>query len=420
MRSFLKYCKFSDFPIENLPYGIFTAPGKLKPRIGVAIADSILDLNEISQLFDGPELKKHQHVFKESTLNRFMGLTPKAWKEARSTIQNILSEDNPVLQNDDILRKKAFTRQSEAKMHLPAQIGDFTDFSSSIHHAKNAGNLFRGKENAIATNWKHLPVAYHCRASTVVISGTPIHRPYGQAVLEDGGLPVFGPSKLMDYELEMAFFVGGTNNLGEPIKVENAQDHIFGFVIMNDWSARDILSWEYVPLGPFVSKNFSTTISPWVVTTFALEPFKTDNYPQEPEPLSYLRHSDNFNYDIHLQVDVSPKGDTMSRTVCRSNFKNLYWTPKQQLAHHTITGCKMNPGDLLGSGTISGESPESFGSTLELAWKGTKPRNLLDGSQNKFLQDGDTVTMTAVCKGDTYNIGFGTCVGTLLPPKNIY
>ncbi|XP_056645521.1 fumarylacetoacetase-like [Diorhabda sublineata] len=419
MKSFLKYSKSCDFPIENLPYGVFSTPEKTNPRIGVAIADSILDLSEVSHLFTGPELKSNQHVFKAPTLNLLMGLSPKAWKEARETIQSILSENNKILQNDHKLRERALISQACATMHLPVNIGDYTDFFSSVYHATNAGLMFADPNNPLTPNWKHLPVAYHGRASTVVISGTPIHRPHGQMIPPDATDPVFGPSQLMDFELEMAFFVGGSNKLGEPIKIEKAEDHIFGFVLMNDWSARDIQKWEYRPLGPFLAKNLGTTISPWVVTTFALEPFKTDNFPQDPQPLPYLRHSDKCNYDINLQVDITPKDGNVSTTICRSNFKYLYWTPKQQIAHHTITGCKMNPGDLLGSGTISGKTPDSFGSLVELSWKGTKPLSLRDGSQRTFLQDGDTVTMTAVCKGDTYNIGFGSCVGTLLPPKKL-
>ncbi|CAG9835375.1 unnamed protein product [Diabrotica balteata] len=419
MKCFLKYPKYCDFPIENLPYGVFTTPQKPTPRIGVAIADLILDLHEIAHLFTGPELRNHQIVFMEHTLNSLMALSPQAWKEARETIQSLLSEDNTILQNDVDLRKRAFVSQSEATMHLPARIGDYTDFYSSIHHATNVGIMFRSRENALMPNWKHLPVGYHGRASSVVISGTSIHRPYGQTLVMDGTDPVFGPCKLMDFELEMAFFVGGSNKLGEPIKMENAEDRIFGFVIMNDWSARDIQKWEYVPLGPFLAKNLGTSISPWVVTTLALEPFKTDNFPQDPKPLPYLRHTDKFNFDINLQVDLTPKGGNVSTTVCRSNYKYLYWTPKQQLVHHTITGCNLNPGDLMGSGTISGETSDSFGSMLELSWKGTKPVSLLDGSQRKFLQDGDTVTIKAVCEGHNFNIGFGTCVGTLLPAKDL-
>ncbi|XP_074042553.1 fumarylacetoacetate hydrolase [Leptinotarsa decemlineata] len=417
MKCFLNYSKYCDFPIENLPYGVFSTTNNPIPRIGVAIADSILDLSEVSHLFTGPELQNNQHVFKEQTLNSFMGLSWKAWKEARETIQSILSEGNPAIRGNPDLMKRAFTTQAEAIMHLPAKIGDYTDFYSSIHHATNVGIMFRSKENALMPNWKYLPVGYHGRASSIVVSGTPIHRPHGQTLLAEGTPPVFGTSKLMDFELEMGFFVGGSNKLGEPIPVEKAHEHIFGFVIMNDWSARDIQKWEYVPLGPFLAKNLGTSISPWVITTLALEPFKTDNYPQDPEPFPYLKHSDKFNFDIELQVDITPKGSNVSTTVCRSNYKYLYWTAKQQLAHHTITGCNVNPGDLMASGTISGETSDSFGSMLELSWKGTKPLTLLDGSQRKFLLDGDTVTMKASCQGDGFSIGFGTCEGMLLPPK---
>ncbi|CAH1979640.1 unnamed protein product [Acanthoscelides obtectus] len=417
MKCFLKYSKYCDFPIQNLPYGVFSTKEQQTPRIGVAIADSILDLYEIAHLFNGPYMKQHQHVFKESTLNAFMALTPDHWKEARSTIQSLLSVENPTLQNDKALLSRALVPQVEATMHLPAKIGDYTDFYSSIHHATNVGIMFRSKENALMPNWKYLPVGYHGRASSVVVSGTSIHRPHGQTLVVDDAPPVFGPCRLMDFELEMAFFVGGSNRLGEPISIDKAQDHVFGFVIMNDWSARDIQKWEYIPLGPFTAKNLGTSISPWVVTTLALEPFLVDNYPQDPEPFPYLKHSDRFNFDIKLQVDLTPQGSNVSTTVCRSNYKYLYWTAKQQLAHHTVTGCNVNPGDLMGSGTISGDTSDSFGSMLELCWKGTKPVSLLDGSQRKFLQDGDTVTMKAFCEGDGYVLGFGTCTGTLLPVK---
>ncbi|XP_060536463.1 fumarylacetoacetase [Cylas formicarius] len=419
MKSFVKYQKYCDFPIENLPYGVFSTESHHTPRIGVAIGDLILNLNEVAHLFNGPVLKGNQDVFRESTLNKFMALGHQAWKEARETITILLSENEPILQNNGDLRSRAFTPQSEATMHLPARIGDYTDFYSSIHHATNVGIMFRDKNNALLPNWKYLPVGYHGRASSVVISGTPIHRPNGQTLVVDGAPPVFGPCKLMDFELEMAFFVGGSNNLGEPINVRNAHEHIFGFVLMNDWSARDIQKWEYVPLGPFTAKNLGTTISPWVVTTFALEPFVTDNYPQDPEPFPYLKHTDNFNFDISLQVDIKPKGSKVSTTVCRSNFKHLYWTPKQQLAHHTITGCNVNPGDLMASGTISGDASDSFGSMLELSWKGTQPLKLSDGSQRKFLQDGDTVIIKGVCQGDDFNVGFGECRGELLPARQL-
>ncbi|KAK9681214.1 Fumarylacetoacetate (FAA) hydrolase family [Popillia japonica] len=385
------------------------------PKIGVAIGDQILNLNEIAQLFDGPELREHQSVFKETTLNKFMGLQPKAWKEAREKIQQLLSVNNAILQDSNI-RNRAFTPQTEAIMHLPATIGDYTDFYSSIHHATNVGIMFRSKENALMPNWKYLPVGYHGRASSVVVSNTPIKRPYGQTLPVEGAAPVFGPCKLMDFELEMAFFVGGfPTKLGEPVKIDAAQDHIFGFVVMNDWSARDIQKWEYVPLGPFTAKNLGTSISPWVVTTLALEPFKVENFPQNPPPFAYLAHDDKFNFDINLEVNIIPNNSSVSTTICRSNYKYLYWTAKQQLTHHTITGCNLNPGDLMASGTISGEESDSFGSMLELSWKGTKPIKLNDGIERKFLLDGDTVIMKAYCESDTYRIGFGSCTGKLLP-----
>lgn len=419
MKCFVTYSKSCHFPIENLPYGIFSTKNDKTHRIGVAIGNLILDLKQISHLFDGPLLKNHQHVFQEETLNSFMALEHTAWKEARAKIQSLLSADNPTLQDNAQLRERAFVLQSDATMHLPAKIGDYTDFYSSLYHASNVGVMFRGKDNSLTPNWKHLPVGYHGRASSVVVSGTPITRPHGQTVPVEGAPPVFGPCKLMDFELEMAFFVGGPpTKLGEPIKIETAQNHIFGFVLMNDWSARDIQKWEYIPLGPFTAKNLGTTISPWVVTTLALEPFIVDNFAQDTTPLPYLVHKDKFNFDIKLQVDITPQNSARSTTVCRSNYQYLYWTAKQQLVHHTVTGCNMNPGDLLASGTISGEASDSFGCLLELCWRGTKPLTMADGSQRKFLQDGDTVTMNAFCEGDDFTVGFGTCVGTLLPCKN--
>nr|XP_022912988.1 fumarylacetoacetase [Onthophagus taurus] len=415
MKCFIEYLQFCDFPIENLPYGVFSTSDDNCHRIGVAIGDKVLDLKKISHLFDGPELKNHQNVFQETTLNGFMALQPNAWKEAREKLQNLLNIDNKTLQNPEIF-SKIFYLQKDVTMHLPAKIGDYTDFYSSIHHATNVGVMFRGKDNALMPNWKYLPVGYHGRASSVVVSGTPIRRPLGQTLVADGAPPVFGPCKLMDFELEMAFFVGGSpTKLGERIDINKAQDHIFGFALMNDWSARDIQKWEYVPLGPFTAKNLGTTISPWVVSTFALEPFKIENFPQDPEPFPYLAHKDPFNFDIKLEVDLKPQNSPISTTICRSNYKFLYWTAKQQLVHHTVTGCNMNPGDLLASGTISGDTSDSFGSLLELSWKGTKTLTLKDGSQRKFLQDGDNVIMRAVCEGTSFNVGFGICEGVLLP-----
>ncbi|KAK2585618.1 hypothetical protein KPH14_010243 [Odynerus spinipes] len=416
MKSFVNYSSDSDFPIENLPYGVFSTADKPEKRIGVAIGDQILDLSLIAHLFDGPLLKNNQDVFRHDCLNDFMALGRPAWLEARSKLQHLLAATTPTLQESET-RAKVFVPQESAKMHLPAKIGDYTDFYSSIHHATNVGIMFRGKENALMPNWKYLPVGYHGRASSVVVSGTPITRPRGQTLPVAGGEPVYGPSKRMDFELEVAFFVGGQpTNLGDTVTAEKAYDHIFGMVLMNDWSARDIQQWEYVPLGPFCAKNLGTSISPWVVTMEALEPFKIPNMEQDPTPFPYLRHEGSCNFDIKLEVDIKSPTDVIT-TVCQSNYKYMYWTPRQQLAHHTVTGCNINPGDLMASGTISGETSDSFGSMLELCWKGTKPVNLKDGTTRHFLQDNDEVIVRGYCVGDGFRVGFGSCAGKLLPAR---
>ncbi|XP_032682459.1 fumarylacetoacetase [Odontomachus brunneus] len=414
MKSFINYSPDCDFPIENLPYGVFSTKNKPEKRIGVAIGDEILDLSAIANYFDGPLLKDKQAVFRRDCLNDFMSLGRPAWLEARSKLQELLSASNHTLQNSEIC-SKVLVAQKDAMMHLPAKIGDYTDFYSSIHHATNVGIMFRSKENALMPNWKYLPVGYHGRASSVVVSGTPIRRPRGQILPVEGAAPVFEQSKLMDFELEMAFFIGGKpTNIGDTIPASKAYDYIFGVVMMNDWSARDIQKWEYVPLGPFGSKNLGTTISPWVVTMEALEPFKVPNAVQDPIPFPYLQHSESCNFDVKLEVDIKPSNGIVT-TICRSNYKHMYWTSQQQLAHHTVTGCNINPGDLMASGTISGETPDSFGSMLELCWKGTKNILLKDGATRKFLQDNDEVIIRGYCVGDGYRVGFGQCAGKLLP-----
>ncbi|XP_076167290.1 fumarylacetoacetate hydrolase [Ptiloglossa arizonensis] len=414
MKSFVEYTSDCDFPIENLPYGVFSTASNPRKRIGVAIGDEILDLSVISDLFDDPLLKNSQDVFRRDSLNDFMALGRPAWVETRSKLQRLLSAADNTLQEPG-MRSKAFVSQNDATMHVPAKIGDYTDFYSSIHHATNVGAMFRGKENALMPNWKYLPVGYHGRSSSVVVSGTPIRRPRGQTLPVEGAAPAFGPSRLMDFELEVAFFVGGPpTNLGDTVPASKAGDHIFGMVTMNDWSARDVQKWEYVPLGPFGAKNFGTTISPWIVTMEALEPFKVSNVPQDPTPFPYLRHSESCNFDMRLEVDIKPPSGVVT-TVCRSNYKFQYWTPQQQLAHHTVTGCNINPGDLMASGTISGEAADSYGSMLELSWKGTRGVPLKDGTSRKFLQDGDEVIIRGYCVGDGYRIGFGPCSGKLLP-----
>ncbi|KAG8516423.1 Fumarylacetoacetase, partial [Galemys pyrenaicus] len=386
-----------------------------RPRIGVAIGDQILDLSAIRNLFTGPVLAPHQDVFNEPTLNRFMGLGQAAWKEARVWLQELLSTSQARLRDDPALRERVFTPQAAATMHLPATIGDYTDFYSSRQHASNVGIMFRGKENALMPNWLHLPVGYHGRASSIVVSGTPIRRPLGQMRPDDAKPPVFGPCKLLDIELEMAFFVGPGNQFGEPIPISKAHEHIFGMVLMNDWSARDIQKWEYVPLGPFLGKSFGTTISPWVVPMDALLPFAVPNPEQDPKPLPYLRHDQPYAFDINLAVALKGEGMSQPATICRSNFKHMYWTMLQQLTHHSVNGCNLRPGDLLASGTISGPEPGSFGSLLELSWRGTKAVDLGGGQSRKFLLDGDEVIITGHCQGDGYRVGFGQCTGKVLP-----
>jgi fumarylacetoacetase len=387
--------------------------------MGVAIGDQILDLSVVAKagLFDGPLLKDSTCFF-EPTLNHFMSLGKPYWNEARQTITHLLALDTSTLRDNADLRTRAFVSQSEVDMLLPARIGDYTDFYSSKEHATNVGIMFRGPSNALQENWLHLPVGYHGRSSSVVVSGTPIRRPMGQVKPDDASVPSFSPCRLLDYELEMAFFVGPGNKHGDRIPIQEAENHIFGMVLMNDWSARDIQKWEYVPLGPFTAKNFGTTISPWVVTMEALEPFRVAAPKQEdPMPLEYLRDDPSARsaYDIHLEVSLTTAKLDTPFVISRSNFKYMYWTMKQQLTHHTVTGCNMCPGDLLGSGTISGPTPDSYGSLLETCWKGTKPLSLPNGEERRFLADGDTVTFKGYCQGEGYRVGFGSCTGLILP-----
>uniref|UniRef100_A0A452U250 Fumarylacetoacetase n=1 Tax=Ursus maritimus TaxID=29073 RepID=A0A452U250_URSMA len=401
--------RFSD-PLDGAGAVVIHTP---RPRIGVAIGDQILDLSVIKHLFTGPVLSKQQDVFDQPTLNSFMGLGQAAWKEARAFLHNLLSASHARLRDDAELRRRAFAAQDSAVMHLPATIGDYTDFYSSRQHATNVGIMFRGKDKALMPNWLQLPVGYHGRASSVVVSGTPIRRPMGQMSPDDSKPPVYGACKLLDMELEMAFFVGPGNNFGEPIPISRAHEHIFGMVLMNDWSARDIQKWEYVPLGPFLGKSFGTTISPWVVPMEALMPFAVPN-PEQVSGPSAGSCTPGFPLSMLL---VFPTGEGMSQaaTICKSNFKYMYWTMLQQLTHHTVNGCNLRPGDLLASGTISGPEPESFGSMLELSWRGTKAIELGNGQTRKFLLDGDEVIITGHCQGAGYRVGFGQCAGKVLP-----
>ncbi|KAJ3325361.1 hypothetical protein HDV06_004220 [Boothiomyces sp. JEL0866] len=417
--SFVEYDADTDFPITNIPFGIISTYADPTPRPATAIGNFAVDLKALANIgaFKGPLFSKHAvHVFSQETLNDFMALGRPVWREARATIQDLLSKNgSDLLSGNKALQDKVLIPLEQVRNHLPAKIGDYTDFYSSKEHATNVGTMFRGKDNALMPNWVHIPVAYHGRASSVVVSGTPIKRPSGITLDPETKKPGFSVCRKLDIELEVAFFVGVGNKLGEPIPVTEAEDHIFGMVVMNDWSARDIQQFEYVPLGPFLGKNFGTTISPWIVTLDALEEYRVPLPVQDPAPSAYLvdPNSDKDQYDVEL--DVYWKSSTSEPTlVSKSNLKYMYWSFKQQLAHHSVNGCNMNTGDLLGSGTISGPTEDSFGSFLELTWNGTKPITLQDGSSRTFLLDGDEITLKGTCKGKN-RIGFGACSGVVLP-----
>ncbi len=351
-----------------------------------------------------------------SSLNAFMALGKPAWTEVRSTLTRLLSHDEPTLRDDEALRNAALVPAASVEMLLPANIGDYTDFYSSREHATNVGVMLRGADNALQANWLHLPVGYHGRASSVVVSGTDVRRPKGQTKPPDAEAPGFGPTRLMDFELEMGFFVGPGNELGSSIPIADAADQIFGMVLVNDWSARDIQAWEYVPLGPFLAKNFATSISPWVVTMDALEPFRCAGPTQDdPAPLPYLTNPGDAAYDIHLEVLLRSQKMADPEPIATSNFKYMYWSMCQQLAHHTVNGCNTRPGDLYGSGTISGPEKHERGSMLELSWRGSEPITLANGEERKFLADGDTVIMRGHCEADGIRVGFGEVSGKLLP-----
>ncbi len=399
------------FPIQNLPFGVFSRSGEAVRRIGVAIGDQVLDMAVLAQARLLPEVGD---CLLAPVLNPFMAQGPAAWRDVRRTLSSLLSPDNGRLRDDADLRAGALVPLSSATMHLPFEVAGFTDFYSSREHATNVGKMFRGPDKALMPNWLHIPIAYNGRASTVVVSGTGIHRPLGQTKAPDAEAPSFGPCAKLDIELEMGVVVGMPSRMGTPIPIDHADNMIFGFVLLNDWSARDIQVWEYQPLGPFQSKAFATTISPWVVTNFALAPFRAEGPVQAPTPLPYLRQADARNYDIELEVALQPAGGSAT-TISRTNFRHMYWSSAQQLVHHAAGGCAMRTGDLLGSGTISGPDEGSFGSLLELTWNGQNPIALADGGTRTFIEDGDTLTLTGWAQGDGHRIGFGEATGTVLP-----
>ena len=412
-KSWLSVPENSDFPIQNIPFGVFLTRDDII-TIGTRIGDYAIDLAALHQLgyFDGIPLT--DDIFLQDTLNDFISDGRKTWRAVRKRISEIFDSKNAVLKNNESHKEVVLFTMDEIEMKLPVSIGDYTDFYSSREHATNVGTMFRDPENALMPNWLHLPVGYHGRSSTIVPSGTPIKRPVGQTIPKGADKPIFGPSKRVDFELEMAFITTDANVMGESVSVDEAEEYIFGMVLFNDWSARDIQKWEYVPLGPFLAKSFASSISPWIVTLDALEPFRVESPEQSPEPLPYLRQTGNHSFDIQLEVQIATE-NAKPTTVSKSNFKYMYWTMAQQLAHHTVNGCKVNSGDMMGSGTISGPTPDSYGSMLELSWAGSKPLKLADGSQRTFIEDDDTVIMKGYCENDQIRIGFGEVSSKLMP-----
>jgi fumarylacetoacetase len=415
MRSWIEIGEKSDFPLENIPFGIGNIPGS-GPRICTRIGDIVIDLSALARLGYFDQFGRDEVVFESQVLNPFIAKGKPFTCRVRNCIQESFMVGNAAESDLPLLQEMAFYSHQDIEMLMPLNVGDYTDFYSSIEHATNVGIMFRDPENALLPNWRHIPVGYHGRASSILVSGAEVHRPKGQTKPADSTVPVFGPSKQLDFELETAFVIGKETSIGDSVPVEQAEDYIFGLLLFNDLSARDIQAWEYVPLGPFLSKNFASVISPWVVTLDALQPFRVKGPMQEPAVLPYLQIEGKHNYDIQLDVYIK-SADQPEFPVCNSNFRYMYWNMSQQLAHHTVNGCNIRIGDLCASGTISGPEPGSYGSMLELSWKGTKPVKMPDGSERKFLNDGDSVIVRGYCENDKLHIGFGEVKVTLLPSR---
>ncbi|APS40229.1 MULTISPECIES: fumarylacetoacetase [Salegentibacter] len=412
-KTWLETSENTDFPIQNIPFGVFLTRDDVI-TIGSRIGDFAIDLGALHQLgyFEGIPLT--DDIFLQDTLNDFISDGKKTWRLVRNRIAEIFDAKNDKLRDNEEHRSRVLFTLDEIEMQMPVQVGDYTDFYSSKEHATNVGTMFRDPDNALLPNWLHIPVGYHGRSSSIIPSGIPVHRPQGQTKPKDSDTPVFGPSKRVDFEVEMAFITTDANPLGEPIPIEEAEEYIFGMVLFNDWSARDIQVWEYVPLGPFLAKNFASSISPWIVTLDALEPFRTEGPKPEVELFPYLQSTGKKSFDINLEVSLKPE-NSEETPLSKTNFKHMYWNMSQQLAHHTVNGCPVNSGDMMASGTISGKTPDSYGSMLELSWKGEKPVKLKDGSERKFIEDHDTVIMRGYCESKGRRIGFGEVSSQLLP-----
>jgi fumarylacetoacetase len=400
----------SDFSIHNLPFGIFSTSEKGK-RVGVAIGDKVVDLKAAADegLFEETEFD--YSVLKSDYLNEMIALGKPVTSRIREIVQKALCDEHSVLVKIEGIMEQI----SAVTMHLPVKVGDYTDFYSSLEHATNVGKMFRDPQNALLPNWKYLPVGYHGRASSIVVTGTEIRRPSGQIVPDGQNEPKFGPTQKLDFELEVAFVIGRHTEPGKSVPVEEAEDYIFGLVLFNDWSARDIQKWEYQPLGPFLGKSFASTISPWIVPLEALEPFRVKGPEQDPKPLEYLQTDGEKNFDINLEVTIQTGGDDKSSTVCKTNFSQMYWNMAQQLAHHTSNGCNLNVGDMMASGTISGKDRDSLGCMLELTLNGAIPLTLDSGEKRSWIEDGDSVILRGYAVMDGVRVGFGECVGKILP-----
>lgn len=415
MKSFINYPQNSDFSIHNIPFGVAVF-NREYIACCTRIGDLVIDLATLFDYGFFDEIEGlNENVFEAYTLNEFIELGKPVTNAVRLKIQELLLEGSS-LSHDEKTIEECFYDLDKVQMMMPLHVQNYTDFYSSIEHATNVGKMFRDPANALLPNWKHLPVGYHGRASSIVVSGINFHRPKGQMKPADAEKPIFGASKQLDFELEMAFVLNKNTEIGESISTQEAEDAIFGMVIFNDWSARDIQSWEYVPLGPFLGKNFCSSISPWVVTLEALEPFRTVSPKQEPEVLDYLKFEGDKNFDINLEVYLQPENGE-ENLICKSNYKYMYWNMTQQLAHHTINGCNVEVGDLYASGTISGNEPNSFGSMLELTWRGQNPLKLSDGTERKFIEDHDTIIMRGFSEKDGIRVGFGEVRGKVLPAK---
>lgn len=412
-KTWLNIPQDSDFSIHNLPFGVFSTKENPRHRIGIAIGKYILDLSITEGVGFFSDLNFNKKTLHEDVLNPFISEGKTAWRDLRNRVQELFAEG---FEGRKTIENECLVPQSDAEMHLPVKIGDYTDFYSSEQHATNVGRMFRDPNNALLPNWKHLPVAYHGRASSIKISGTNFHRPKGQFKISENEPPIFSATNALDFELEMAAIIGKSNALGDAISVKEANDFVFGFVIFNDWSARDIQRWEAVPLGPFLGKNFFSSISPWVVTMDALEPFKVAGEKQTPSVLAYLQTIDNQHFNVELEVSIQPQNGKET-IISKTNFKNMYWNIAQQIAHHTVNGCNLNVGDILASGTISGETNDSFGSMLELTFNGQHPLSISDNLTRKFVEDGDTITMHAHAENGNVRVGFGEVRNTVLVAK---